>query len=334
MAAGRFLTSSIIAFAFLRFVFPAIDQDIVTSRNNEILINLWRFCKPVCHGSFSNGQVSFRLRSTRDFTGINGVIVGLLLLLSGDIEIQPGPAATYNDISKLQDSTKLRGLKMAHQIIQSLSCKVDQLRILLLNDLKNELHILTLSETWAKRDLSDAELNIPGYKLFRKDRDGRNGGVAAFVRDDILVFRRDDLEVDSVEGLWLEVFVEKSRNFLLGTFYRPDSSSKYYDKEFLFKLENVLARVSVEGKEAILISDFNCCFMPSKRSRSDSKQLKSLFKSLSYKQLIITPTRICNDSVSLIDLIASNCPHNISDCGVISSHFSDHELVFCVRKLN
>ena len=82
---------------------------------------------------------------------------------------------------------------------------MDQLRILLRNDLKNGLQILTLSETWAKRDLSGGELDIPGYKLFRKDRDGGNGDVAAYVRDVILVTRRDDLEIDSVEGLWLEI---------------------------------------------------------------------------------------------------------------------------------
>ena len=37
----------------------------------------------------------------------------------------------------------------------------------------------------------------------------------AYVRDDILVTRRDDLEIDSVEGLWLEIVVTKSRNFFL-----------------------------------------------------------------------------------------------------------------------
>ena len=223
---------------------------------------------------------------------------------------------------------------MAHQNIQSLSCKVDQLRILLRNDLKNGLQILTLSETWAKRDLSDGELDIPGYKLFRKDRDGRNDGVAAYVRDDILVTRRDDLEIDSVEGLWLEIVVTKSRNFLLGTFYRPDSSSQYYDNQFMTKLDNILACAAVEEKETILTGDFNCCFMSSKRNSPESKQLKSLFKSMSFKHLIASPTRMVKDSASLTDLIATNCPQNISNFGVVSLHLSEHELVYCIRKLN
>lgn len=52
------------------------------------------------------------------------------------------------------------------------------------------------------------------------------------------------------------------------------------------------------------------------------------------KQLINSPTRISKDSKSLIDLIAVNYPQNICDSGVVSANLSDHELVYCVRKIN
>ena len=74
--------------------------------------------------------------------------------------------------------------------------------------------------------------------------------------------------------------------------------------------------------------------MSSHRNNSECKQLKSLFRSLNIKQLITNPTRITNDSKSLIDLVAVNCPQNICDSGVVSAHLSDHELVYCVRKIN
>ena len=104
----------------------------------------------------------------------------------------------------------------------------------------------------------------------------------AYVRNDILVTRRDDLEIDSVEGLWLEIVVTKSRNFLLGTFCGPDSSSQYYDNQFMTKLDIILACAAVQEKETILTGDFNCCFMSSKCNSPDSEQLKSLFKSMSF----------------------------------------------------
>ena len=74
--------------------------------------------------------------------------------------------------------------------------------------------------------------------------------------------------------------------------------------------------------------------MSSKRYSPDSKQLKLLFKSMSFKQLIASPTRMVKDSASSIDLIATSCSQNISNFGVFSLHLSDHELVYCIRKLN
>ena len=58
-------------------------------------------------------------------------------------------------------------MKIIHQNIQSLSAKIDQLR-LLVRETKSGIHLLTLSETWVKRDASDGEFEIPGYKLFKR----------------------------------------------------------------------------------------------------------------------------------------------------------------------
>ena len=74
--------------------------------------------------------------------------------------------------------------------------------------------------------------------------------------------RRDDLEVDSVEGLWLEIAMPKSRGFLVGSFYRPDRSSKYYDEDFMAKLNCILDTATADGKEILLFGDFNCCLCP------------------------------------------------------------------------
>lgn len=107
-----------------------------------------------------------------------------------------------------------------------------------------------------------------------------------------MVTRRDDLEIDTVEALWLEVSLPKSRGFLVGTFYRPDCSSKYYDKDFMVKFNNMLDIAAAENKELIVLGDFNCCFMPNKRKSTDCEKLKALFKYLDFKQLISSPTRI------------------------------------------
>ena len=75
---------------------------------------------------------------------------GYLVLLSGDVSLNSGPA------NKLNDVVKLHGLKFVHQNVQSLGDTIDQL-CLLLQELHSGRQIITLSETWIKPDRSDSE---------------------------------------------------------------------------------------------------------------------------------------------------------------------------------
>ena len=37
-------------------------------------------------------------------------------------------------------------------------------------------HVIGITEPWANEDIVDAELALPGYVMFRKDRQVRRGG--------------------------------------------------------------------------------------------------------------------------------------------------------------
>ena len=84
-----------------------------------------------------------------------------------------------------------------------------------------------------------------------------------FVHDALVATRRDDLELDTVEAMWQEIAVPKSRSFLDGNFYRTDRISPYYDKDFMVKLNGILDTASSEGKEMLLFGDFSRFFMSS-----------------------------------------------------------------------
>ena len=79
--------------------------------------------------------------------------------------------------------------------------------------------------------------------------------------------------------------------------------------------------------------DLNTDFVAKRVSTPECKQLKAL-KTLQFKQNINGPTRIASSASTLIDLMATNNPQNIRDSGVISASLSDHEMIYCVRKLN
>lgn len=57
------------------------------------------------------------------------------------------------------------------------------------------LHILAFTENWLDNSISDGEVSLPGYSIFRSDRtNGRGGGVAVYVKETLSVIRRADLE--------------------------------------------------------------------------------------------------------------------------------------------
>ena len=42
-------------------------------------------------------------------------------------------------------------------------------------------HIIVLTDSWANKDISDAELGLTGEVMFRIDRIGRRGGGSHFI---------------------------------------------------------------------------------------------------------------------------------------------------------
>ena len=53
-----------------------------------------------------------------------------------------------------------------------------------------------------------------------------------------------------------------------------------------------------------------------------------------FKQMITSSTRITEDTSTLIDLLFVNKPSNFLTAKVIATSLSDHEMIFCSRKIN
>lgn len=109
---------------------------------------------------------------------------------------------------------KTHGMTFVHQNVCSLLGKIDELRATFAAS-GNVINILTISETWLSESIADSEISIPGYLLFRKDRATHGGGVAVYVRNDLSVIRRFDLELLTIESLWLEIFLPNSRGLFM-----------------------------------------------------------------------------------------------------------------------
>lgn len=47
-------------------------------------------------------------------------------------------------------------------------------------------HVIMITETWLHGDIQDSEVVPPNYKLIRRDRSSRGGGVAIAVKENIV----------------------------------------------------------------------------------------------------------------------------------------------------
>ena len=84
---------------------------------------------------------------------------------------------------KIQRNTSKSGIKCVCLDARSIINKKTELNIMV-DDIKP--HIIGITESLANNDITDAELGLEGYVMFRKDRMGRRGGgVLLYIKETI-----------------------------------------------------------------------------------------------------------------------------------------------------
>ena len=94
--------------------------------------------------------------------------------------------------SKPLEICKSSGVVVSHLNVRILLPKQDELQTLL--EHCSTFHVMGLSETWLDESVDDAEIDMTGFRVYRKDRNRNGGGVAVYVSDDVKSVRRYDLE--------------------------------------------------------------------------------------------------------------------------------------------
>lgn len=230
-----------------------------------------------------------------------------------------------NDVFKL----KLKGFRIGHLNINSLIKHIDQLRLYLKDE---PFDILSINETKLNDTVNDQEIDIQGYQVIRRDRNRNGGGVAIYVRSVVNIKQRNELVPNDLEAICIEVIKPKSKSFLVISWYRSPNQQLFNQSEQFEKFEEMLTKLENDEKEYIIAGDVNCDLL----SSTDTPQIstiKNIINNYQLKQFINEPTRVGNSSTSLLDLILTNMPENITNSGVIHVGISDHSLIFACRKL-
>ena len=113
-------------------------------------------------------------------------------------------------------------------------------------------HIIGISKSWANTDITDAEIGLTGYEMFRRDRIGRRGGgVILYVKESIQTYETKlEREADYNKAVCCKM-VSGNSKLTIGLVYR----SPNINKEDNTKIQNVIKEVT-KG-EYIIMEDFS-----------------------------------------------------------------------------
>ena len=243
----------------------------------------------------------------------------LLLLLSGNVQPNPGPC--LKNISTPDEFRARSGLGILHLNVRSLLPKIDTIKIWIQ---KTETDILVLSETWLNKSVSDQDIFINGYNVFRCDRPRKGGGVAIYIKNKFHATVLSSVSITKqYEFLALKLEFQRSQSLTVMGCYRPPSACS----EALSSLNNCVS--GLNSGEIVLVGDLNLDWLS-----SASDGLKSICDAFILSQLIDSPTRPNIKyplRSSLLDLIMTNAPHRYTDIGVFGNDLSDHCAIAVVR---
>ena len=167
------------------------------------------------------------------------------------------------------------------------------------------------------------------FELVRSDRNRHGGGVACYIRNDISFSVRGDFSSE-IENIFLDILLPKTKPILIGILYRPPDQSKFLDN----LSTSISQTCNFNEQEVYILGDLNINLINSqKHTPNGIKRYKEFCSLHGIEQLLTLPTRITNNSSSLLDHILTNSADRISQFGIVNVGLSDHQLIYCTRKI-
>ena len=255
----------------------------------------------------------------------------LLILLSGDIEMNPGPKPVSG-----------QSFSIFHLNLNSISAhNYTKISLLTAYVLVHNFDIICLSETNLNSETStdDQNLAMPGYCLLRADHPSNNkrGGICIFHRT-TLPLRLLNISYLS-ECITFEISIGNQVCRFIHLYRSPSQTQEEF-QTFISNLKLSLdALLCGSPFLTVMIGDFNakskdwCSIDITSFEGSELDFLTSQFGLL---QIMKEPTHILDNSRSCIDLIFTSQPNMVIDSGVHASLHSNchHQIIYAKFDLN
>lgn len=179
------------------------------------------------------------------------------------------------------------------------------------------ISVFAITESWFTKSHKDTEVSIEGYSLYRTDRTPKQWGTLLYVKQGISVCRQ--YEKVNIPSDVFKIVKKGMRSFILVNNYRPCSSDEAWNTTY----QSLLHSISVDfpGMSVYSMGDFN---IDLKKSSSDTEKLLEISGCNGMMNLINKPTRITNDSSTIIDHFWTNDTDSVQKIDTfvgVSDHF-------------
>ena len=248
----------------------------------------------------------------------------------GGFTEEPNTGGTYKDSTdntaknSLENSTTF-GYKCVCLNARSIVNKRNELNIMVED---NDPHIIGITESWATPDISDAELGMTGYVMFRKDRIGRRGGgVILYIKESIQAYEiKLEKQAECEEAVWCSIVTGNS-TLTVGLVYRSPNISTDENE----KIQNAIKEVS--KRDCIIMGDFYHGRIQWKSQQSTGSEDHIFFNLVQdsfLTQHVLEPTR----GENILDIVLSSQKEfidNVRICEPLGC--SDHNQLYFIIKV-
>lgn len=217
-------------------------------------------------------------------------------------------------------------LSFLHNNVRSLKRNLEDFQNHLLHELNLRFNIIGVTETRMTNIGSlNFNPNIPGYKFEYVETPLSAGGVGMYI-DETLNYRVIEKNSnEAFQALWIEIDYGNKANAICGVLYRQHNSPASFQNYFDTSLE----KFSATGKPIYVLGDFNINLLRFETCKYAHNFLLSL-QSYGFVPVIDKPTRVHNNTATLIDNILVNEMNDSVISGNIVSDISDHYSQFCL----
>lgn len=184
---------------------------------------------------------------------------------------------------------------------QSLGANLRQLKGIIP---KANFSLIFISEARITEDIHDNEIHLKNYNTYRMNSNTkRTGGVVIYVRNDLIVKKVERLCVEM--NYWLLALTVKINNWngIVACVYRSPSCKGDQEKLFVDAFIKWCDEHIDITDNLLICGDFNINWLTNSTSK---KKLYECLNDLNLIQIVDKPTRITENTATLIDLCITN----------------------------